>query len=454
VVAALIVATVLTAVMMFGWSSVLNFEVERLDDRLCMEARRIAGPPLRPDRMASLEADMMLKLRLDSAEQLMLRFEPTDGGAGLQSSNWDSGVRVDALNWKPAGGTYAHGICSLASYAAHGSRWRAALFTDQGGRGFVAADLAATKAELQGAVRRALTIVIPLALALSALGAWLLSSLTMRPVNRLRDAMKGMSQTALDQRLPTRGEDLEFQELIGAYNTMLARLEASFRQASRFSSDAAHELRTPLTVLRGRIEQAVNKSNGLAIQSDLTDLLDEVSRLSDITRKLLLLSQADAGRLALNITRVDLAELLDDLVSDAQMLVAEQKLSGAVERNLVAECDEVLVRQLFNNLVSNAVSYSLPGGWIEVVGRRLPPGIEVTFANATHPIPAADRAHFFDRFYRGDPAHNRSVEGSGLGLSLAREIARAHGGDLTLEPSAPNEVRLRLWLPVAQAAQG
>jgi len=473
VIAASIVAAVLAAVLILGWSSVLKFEVERLDDRLCMEARRITTRPSPTDEMPRLEADVSAKLRLTSTEQLMMRFESKEGLPGFQSARWRGELNIDALTWTTSArqdeplppndhskknfpskadrpeprDRPARGVCSLASFAARDSQWRAALFSIPMGRGFVAADLAATKVELEGAVHRALTIVIPLALVLTALGAWLLSSLTMKPVNRLRDAMKGVTLTALDQRLPSQGEDYEFRELIGAYNTMLGRLEASFQQASRFSADAAHELKTPLTILQGRIEQAIGKSENRVIQSDLTGMLDEVGRLSSITRKLLLLSQADAGRLALHVTDVDLTELLDGLISDAQMLVADQKVTSTIERHLVTKGDAVLLRQLFNNLISNAVNYGRPGGWITVEGRRLPAGIEVRFANATHAISFGERLKFFDRFYRGDPSHNRQVEGNGLGLSLALEIARAHGGGLRLESGAPDEVRLRLWLP-------
>ncbi len=124
----------------------------------------------------------------------------------------------------------------------------------------VAAGLASTKAELQGAVQQALTVIVPLALLPSALGAWLLASLTMRPMNLLRSAMTAVTQQALDQQLPSAGEDLEFKAVIGDYHTMLARLEASFHQAARFSADAAHELKTPLTLLQGRIEQATRQS--------------------------------------------------------------------------------------------------------------------------------------------------------------------------------------------------
>ena len=474
VIAALMVAAVLAAVMVIGWSSLLRFEVERLDSRLCTEARRLALEPFHGGDMARLEGDLMGKLRLTSGEQLMLRFESTAGESAFQSARWKRGFDADSLAWTPAPGKderaepkkvdaddarreekrpeppgqRAPGACSVASFAESGAQWRVARFTTRAGRSFLAVDLAATEADLQGALRSALQIVIPLAIALTALGAWLLSSLTMRPVIRLRDAMTDVTQKALDQRLPAAGEDREFRELIEAYNSMLARLEVSFQQASRFSADAAHELRTPLTILQGRIERALNREESGAVHDELAGMLEEVSRLATITRKLLLLSQADAGRLPLHTSLVDLTEMLDGLMADAQMLGGERKISSEVERGLVVQCDALLVRQLLNNLLSNAVRYCLPGGWIKVIGRRLPAGIEVIFANATAPIAAEDRQRFFDRFYRGDPAHGRTVEGSGLGLSLAREIARAHGGDLTLQPSAETEARLRLWLPL------
>jgi two-component system, OmpR family, heavy metal sensor histidine kinase CusS len=306
---------------------------------------------------------------------------------------------------------------------------------------------------LQGTVGRTLVAVVPLALVLTALGAWLLASLTMRPVDRLRSAMSGMNQRALDQRLSSAGEDREFKELIGEYNTMLARLEASFGQASRFSADAAHELKTPLTILQGRIEQAIAGSERRAIHDDLTQMLDEVCRLALITRKLLLLSQADAGRLELQRTRVDVSEMLQDLVTDARMLVPDGELEAHVAPELATQADAVLLRQLLNNLMANAVRHRRPGGQVRVRARALAGAIEIRFANETVPIEEAQRARFFERFYRGDASHGRRVDGSGLGLSLALEIARAHGGDLQLERSASDEVRLRLSLPTLAAAK-
>ena len=183
------------------------------------------------------------------------------------------------------------------------------------------------------------------------------------------------------------------------------------------------------------------------LQADLTGLQDEVARLANITRKLLLLSQADAGRLALNVATLDLSAMLSELLADAEMLLSDQELSSTIEPQLRTQGDALLLRQLFNNLLSNAVRYCAPTGTISVTARALPNGIECMFANPCEVISPESHSHFFDRFFRGDASRNRRTEGHGLGLSLARELARAHGGELTLQISAPDQVIMRLRLP-------
>jgi signal transduction histidine kinase len=270
----------------------------------------------------------------------------------------------------------------------------------------------------------------------------------MRPVNRLRESMKVLTPARLDQRLKSHGEDHEFAELIHAYNTMLDRLQQSFTQASRFSADAAHELKTPLTILRGRLEQARRKTHDAELHEDFSDLLDEVGRLSAITRKLLLLSQADAGLLDLNTSSVDLSEMITDMAADMSMLVEDRQLTSTIAPKLNVKGDKVLLQQLLNNLLSNAGRYSSAGGSISVTAKKHSNEVELLVKNSCNPITDIERKDFFKRFYRGDAAHNRQVDGYGLGLSLASEIAKAHCGMLTLEPGSETEVCLKLVLPL------
>ena len=327
-------------------------------------------------------------------------------------------------------------------------RWRFGLATAPGGEKLaIAVDLTVLDADM-AELRKAFLLATPLALGFIGLGAWFLSGRALSPVRRLSATMAGVTAKGLDQRIALGQEDQEFRQLIQVFNTMLERLERGFLQASRFSADAAHELKTPLAILQGQIEQAMGQCEaGSPVQARLGSILDEVQRLGTISRKLLLLSLADAGRLRLRVARFDLSAALEDLVEDAQMLAPGLDVSGAIAPGLTIEADAELFRQVLHNLLSNAIKYNRPHGWIRIGAARLPGRVEITVANASAGIPAADRERIFERFYRADPAHGRQIEGVGLGLSLSREIARAHGGDLTLAGAAEGEARFVVVLP-------
>ena len=446
-VTALIVSAVLVSVAVVAGSTFYAYEVRRLDSRLCAEAWRLVSRPPTPDEEARFAADVAGKLRVRAADQLLLSREDSGGGGVLKYGRWPEVPALGRLEWSDVRASGPRRTCSVAPLHAAGTEWRVARIADGPSRGLVAADLASIRGELWDALKRIAAIAAPIALLLTGLGAWLLSWLALRPVNRLRDAMKSVDERALDRRLSTEREAREFRELIASYNGMLERLEAAFNQASRFSADAAHELKTPLTILRGQIEQAIPAAESSGLQVSLAEMLDEVGRLASISRKLLLLSQADAGRLALLRTRVDLGAMLSERVADAQMLGLDATFAADIGDGLLIEADEQLVGQVLNNVLGNAIRYTPAGGRISVKARANPTGVEVVFRNSVYHVSQVDRARFFERFYRGDAARSREADGHGLGLSLSRVIARAHGGDLVLMPSAETEVELRLTLP-------
>jgi signal transduction histidine kinase len=267
-------------------------------------------------------------------------------------------------------------------------------------------------------------------------------------IQRLTATIRHVTAQGLDQRIPAGPEDRDFTELIAVFNQMLERLERGFKQASRFSGDAAHELKTPLAILQGRIEQAIHQAEaGSPVQIMLADILDEVRRLSSIAKKLLLLSHADAGRLGLHRVNFNVSELLMDLCEDARMLAPELRLTAGIAPGISMLGDADLIRQALNNMVTNAIKYNLEAGWITITAISKNGHIDISITNASDGISAADQTRIFERFYRADPARSRNIEGSGLGLSLAREIARAHGGDLTLENTALRKVCFLLVLP-------
>lgn len=455
-VATLLVGGTLLLVLLIGWQGLMARERERLDDRLCMEGRRLAGLVGSSDdahRWQRLGRDLALKLHIEDASDLRARVVAEPGGP-LRLGSPETWPVPEQAVWQEEPSRPEvqaqpddRGRCRWASAQSTGKQWRAVRVDRGAARAELAAELDALAPDLRADLRQALALMLPLGLALAVLSAWLLTGMTMGPLDRLREAMRGMSHRALDERLSEQGEDREFRELIAAYNAMLARLEASFHQASRFSADAAHELRTPLAILRGRLEQAIARSEGRSVQAELGLMQDEVARLVGTTRKLLLLAQADAGKLPLQREHTDLSESLQQLIADGQLLEPGLRIDSDIAAVLTLRADAGLLQQVLNNLLSNALRYVGQPAWLRIEARPKDDGVELIFANSCQPLGAQARQRFFERFFRADPAHSRRVDGTGLGLSLVREIARAHGGDATLLPSPDDEVHLRLWLP-------
>jgi two-component system, OmpR family, heavy metal sensor histidine kinase CusS len=292
-------------------------------------------------------------------------------------------------------------------------------------------------------------------LTLVALGAWLAARNSLQPIKRLTEAIANVTVRGLDQRIPIGTSDLEFSEPIKVFNQMLERLERSFTQASRFSADAAHELKTPLAILQGKLEWELQQAElESKAQQGLSELLDQVRRLREIVRKLLLLSLADAGRMGLHLVEVDLSEILMEMLEDIELLVPDLTIFQELNSKLLVRGDRDLLIQIFQNLISNAIKYNLPKGWIRIKLHKTTKMAIMTISNASHQLPKDQRKLIFERFHRGDPQHSHKIEGSGLGLSLAREIAKAHGGDLAIEPlnlSALNQASFSLSLPLSLA---
>ncbi|MEC4814749.1 MAG: ATP-binding protein [Scytonema sp. PMC 1069.18] len=298
-------------------------------------------------------------------------------------------------------------------------------------------------------IRNIFLISIPILFLLVVGGAWGLSGSSLRSIRGLTDVIQHVTVTGLGQRVPIDGMDVEFVELIQVFNQMLERLERSFNQASRFSADAAHELKTPLAILQGTLEQTLQQVEpGSEVQQSLSNLLDEVRRLSGIVRKLLLLSLADAGRMNLYRVDVNLSQLLIEMTEDIELLAPDLNVQTDIASGLHLRGDRDLLTQILQNLISNAIKYNLPEGWIGIHGHQQEKTVLVTISNSSKDIPPKDRERIFDRFYRSDPARTRKVDGIGLGLSLAREIAKAHDGDLTLDPTPSGLTAFTLSLPI------
>ncbi|MEO0768375.1 MAG: ATP-binding protein, partial [Cyanobacteria bacterium J06649_4] len=170
----------------------------------------------------------------------------------------------------------------------------------------------------------------------------------------------------------------------------------------------------------------------------------------------LLLSLADAGKMSLRQNRVDIGEVLALLAEDIELLDPTLPVKVDMDADLIVKGDRDLLTQVLQNLIDNAIKHNLPETsarrWLKVEGRRQGKTVAITVANASQSIPEEERDRIFDRFYRGDVSRNRKREGFGLGLSLSREIARAHRGDLRLEKTPRGETAFTFTLPAEQLA--
>jgi heavy metal sensor kinase len=297
------------------------------------------------------------------------------------------------------------------------------------------APLEAVERELDH-VRNVLLAAGPIALILSAGFGYWLARTALAPVDRLRRATEEITADRLDQRLPVLEPSDELGRLSRTINAMIARLEQSFEEIRRFTADASHELRTPLTVLRTEVEVSLGQALSAAEHRErLGAILEELGRMSRLTDQLLTLSRRDAGVEPFALVALDLCVLVAGVV-DALRPLAEAK---GVLLQLDAEgpaCpiagDEALLRQVFINLVDNALKFTPEGGRVTVRVSWSGQGGVVCVTDTGIGIAAEHLPHVFDRFYRVDRARSRAEGGTGLGLSIAQSIVKAHGGTIEM----------------------
>jgi len=289
---------------------------------------------------------------------------------------------------------------------------------------------------------------IPTVLLVTLVGSAWVASKAIAPVEEIRQAARRITAQRLDQRLPVPPTKDEIAGLIEVLNTTFERLQRSFEQSARFSADASHHLKTPIAVLRAGIEEIVaDVECSESTQARADKLLGRIHHLSSVVDNLLLLSRADAGRLELSKAEFDLGEVLEGVLDDALALAEplDLKVEADVPKHLLLKADRTFVAIIAQNLVENAVKYNTPGGRLRVEARAVNGTVEIIIGNTGDGIPKDRTGQVFERFYR--VCGGERVPGHGLGLSTARELARAHGGDVELVHSDGSWTEMRLRLP-------
>jgi len=294
---------------------------------------------------------------------------------------------------------------------------------------------------------------VVLAALLTGLLGWIAVRRGLSPLRAIRHEAEAITAQRLDSRLALAAVPADLADLVDTLNAMLARLEASFRRLSDFSSDLAHELRTPVSNLLTQTQVTLARPRAAEDYRDvLASNVEEFERLSRMIADMLFIAKADEGQIVPSREPITLDRVADDLVEFFR-LVADDKgvaLTRTGSGRIIG--DTPMIRRAISNLLSNALRHTERGGRIEIVIAALTSGhVRVVVANSGETIAASQLPRLFDRFYRADPS--RSGEGThfGLGLAIVKSIVEAHGGDVTVE-SAAGTTSFILRLPCGEAA--
>lgn len=290
--------------------------------------------------------------------------------------------------------------------------------------------------------------------ALFTISWWLLRK-SLNPLSDLASRVERFNAQTLGQRLPRTHNGDEVDRMAGTFNNMAARLEQSFQQIREFTLHGSHELKTPLTVIRAQLETTLARPDSLTpeLHASLENLLDEVARLTKIVDGLSLLTKADAGMVTLDRNPVRLDELVREAVEDAEVLAQPGGINVQLTR-----CDKATIngdrhrlRQVLLNLADNAIKYNQPGGSVEFSLQRDGDFAELLVTNTGKGIPAELLDHVFDRFTRGNDALSKSLEGSGLGLTIAKWIIDSHNGLIRIASEIGKTTSIAVRLPIADS---
>jgi heavy metal sensor kinase len=281
-----------------------------------------------------------------------------------------------------------------------------------------------------------LFLALPLALAAASYTGYKMAGRVLDPIEKMTQRAKQITSDRLGERLPVENEEDELGRLARVFNEMLSRIEESFEQLRRFTSDASHELRTPLAAIRSVGEVGLQKNASNEEYRDMIgSMLEEVNRLTNLVESLLTLSRADAGQLTLRYTIFPVMELMRDAAGLLEVLIEEKKLAFTLsgDESLFVRGDRLFLRQAVINVLHNAVKFTPVGGTISLsVSREGNSKAVLSITDNGPGIPLEHSTLVFDRFYRVDPARAGENKGAGLGLSIARWAVHSHDGEITL----------------------
>ena len=297
-----------------------------------------------------------------------------------------------------------------------------------------------------------LLVGVIVSMSLTAVAAWFTSHQVLIPLEAVtQTALQITRADDLSRRIPSYGlsQEDEIGQLIAAFNLTLGRLEQLFNTQRRFLTDVGHELRTPLTVIKGNA--ALMRRYG-KLEDDLLESIEsEADRLTRLAGDLLLLSQAESGKLPLDWRVVEVDTLLLEVLQQMKVIAKDQVKIVLDEIDQVLVCgDRDRLKQVLVNLVGNAVRYTPAGGTVTLKLGKEHGQARLSISDNGPGISPEDLPHIFERFYRGEKSRTRARDshGFGLGLSIAYWIVRNHEGKIEVDSQIGTGTTFTIWLPL------
>jgi signal transduction histidine kinase len=270
-------------------------------------------------------------------------------------------------------------------------------------------------------------------LGVAIFGGWFVAGRALAPIKRISRTARAMSEGDLNARIAVEQTDSELEQVASTLNDAFDRLRLVVEQERRFIADASHELRTPISVLRAESEWALDRERTpQQYKEALTVGRRAALRMQDIVERLLALVRADVAPDVREPAPVAMRTLIDDVVAWLAPVAQARSVRLSVCGDpFTVNGDAEQLREALSNVIANAILYNTPGGSVAIATRESGATARIEVADTGIGIPAEAVPRVFDRFFRVDKARSRDMGGSGLGLSIARTIFVAHGGDVT-----------------------
>jgi heavy metal sensor kinase len=295
----------------------------------------------------------------------------------------------------------------------------------------------------------------PVLLLISSASGYWVGRKALKPVDRITSTVQSISIRSLSERLRVEATGDELQRLAETCNAMLARLESSVNRIRQFTADASHELRAPLSFTRTVAEVALrNPHIDAESRHAFEEIVEEGAKAAVLLGDMLTLARADSNSCDVVWEKVNLADVIENIIEKVRPLADERQLALTVShdpnRSVNVMGDFPSLRRLLWILLDNALKYTPAPGCIEVTLSANSTEATVLVTDSGIGIAQSDLAYIFDRFYRADPSRSQ-VEGSGLGLAIAKWIAEMHSGNLSASSEENRGATFRIVLPLCHA---